>query len=299
MTVVKPPEPIMPRRSPPMTRRQTFAVLGGAAGVLAASPTPAASGEFDLTDPPTRTRAYVRLRGRLDGHKTFMPYRGTIFAKPEGEVAVPVFDVEGFSWTKATALQDGGYRLDSVEAGYFLDRATGKPLDRWTNPLNGVVTTAKHYRSFSHISVATGGIEPIRDTPPPAGTRFTATMGEPTVMNGKVWMHEDLIGQVPNRPKASFADPLEYIGPTITGTSLATWSADLADLADPRLAFVPAVLSYQTIGNWRPFMRMGTAPGVISWRMYGVKQPSIDGVPPPLRERVLAEYPDFLERERA
>ena len=45
-----------------------------------------------------------------------------------------------------------------------------------------------------------------------------ANTGEPTVMNGKVWMHEDLFAQFPSRPKDSCADPLQYFGPLLTAT---------------------------------------------------------------------------------
>lgn len=279
-------------------RRVSLGLLAGAAGMAASSPG-AAAARLDLADPRTRMEAYLRMRARLDGVKTFMPYKGTIFGKPEGKVAVPVFDVEGFSWAKATRLSDGNYRLDGVEAGYFLDRKTQQPLDAWTNPLNGLATKVTHYRSYSHALVTPDGLEPIREGPLPPGMAFTASRGEPTVMNGTVWMHEDLVGTFPSRPKETFADPLYYFAPMLTATSLATWSADLADLANPRKAFVPSMLSYQTLGSWRPFMRMGSTPGLISWRMFGQKAETIDGVPKHLRDRVMAEYPDFLTKEKA
>jgi hypothetical protein len=109
-------------------------------------------------------------------------------------------------------------------------------------------------------------------------------------------MHEDLIGQFPNAPQASFADPLQYFGPVLTASSLATWSAPLTELADPKADFVQSMLSYQTLGSWRPFMRMGSTPGLISWRMFGAKAATVDAVPAALRARVLADYPDFLTK---
>ena len=242
---------------------------------------------------------YVKLRTRLDGQKTFMPYYATIFGKPEGQAAVPLFDVEGFSWGKATRLAEGKYRLDGVEAGYFIDPQTRQPLDTWTNPLNGLQTKVKHYRSFAHQIVGPEGLSNPERQPLPPGAKFTQTMGGPTVFAGKVWMHEDLYGTFPNKPKESYADPLEYVGPMLTASSLATWSADLADVSDPKRAFVPTMLSYQTLGSWRPFMRMGDAPGIISWRMFGTKQPTVEGVPKQVHDRVLADYPDFLTRESA
>ncbi len=287
-----------------LSRRSSLGLLVGAvaAGSAAAAKTPGPVGarlELPLGDPAFRLEAYLRLRCRLDAQQTFTPYRGTIFGKPEAQVAVPLFDVEGFSWTRATQLESLRYRLDSVEAGYFLDRVTGQPLDRWTNPLNGLETTVKHYRSYAHIAVTPDALEPLTEGPRPAGTFLSATMGEPHILGDHLWMHEDLIVQFPSRPKASFSDPLEYFGPSVTATSLASWSAAVADVADRRLSFVPTTLAYQTLGSWRPFMRMGSAPGLISWRMFGAKVASLEEVPAALRERVLRDYPDFLTRDSA
>ena len=287
--------------NPRMNRRASIGLIAAAAGAVGTRSVAAipATATYDPSDPVTRVETYVKLRSRMDGQKTFMPYYATIFGKPEGKAAVPLFDVEGFSWSKATRLGEGKYRLDGVEAGYFIDPQTRKPLGKWTNPLNGLETSVKHYRSWAHQIAAPEGLSNPERQPLPPGAAFAQVMGGPTTFAGKVWMHEDLYGTFPNKPKNSFADPLEYFGPVLTGTSLATWSADLADVANPRLAFVPTMLSYQTLGSWRPFMRMGDAPGLISWRMFGVKQPTIQGVPKHLRERVLAEYPDFLTKESA
>ena len=121
-------------------------------------------------------------------------------------------------------------------------------------------------------------------------------MGSPTILGDRIWVHEDLIAHYPNKPAATFADPREYNGQMLEAASLATWCARVSDLQDSRNAFVPATLSYQTMGSWRPFMKMGDTPGVISWRMFGSKVETLHEVPAALRQRVLREYPDFLTR---
>lgn len=276
----------------PISRRGSLGLMAASTGMLLAPSATAritSPGKNDLL-------TYLRIRGRLDGKPVYYPYRGTIFGKVFGQAAVAVFDVEGFSLSRITPLGDGRYRLDTAEAGYFLDRLTGMPLTTWVNPMNGVETTVKHYRSFSQIAISDGKIERILGASPSAQMEVSASMADQTRLSGKVWVHEDIIAKFPNKPQASFVDPREYVGPTLEATSLATWSADAADLADRGRAFVPAMLSYQTLGSWRPFMRMGSTPGLISWRMFGTKEASIDAVPTALRARVLAEYPDFLTR---
>lgn len=273
-------------------RRDGITVLAFGAGLLLGPMTEARGASLSSDD----LRTYLRIRSRVDGKPVFYPYRGTIFGKEFGHSTVPLFDVEGFSWDRLTVVADGQYRIDSAEVGYFLDRQTGLPLTNWVNPLNGVETQVKHYRSSAHIAVSAGKLEPILAGAAPAGLEIAASMSAQTRMNGKVWIHEDIIAKFPNKPQSTFSDPREYVGPMLEGTSLATWSADIADLANEKRVFVPAMFSYQTLGSWRPFMRMGTAPGAISWRLFGVKEQTIDRVPAALRDRVLREYPDFLIR---
>ena len=276
-----------------LNRRATIAALAGGAAIVWVPAAKARRGA-DLSD---HLLTYLRIRARLDGKPVFYPYRGTIFGRPFGQSAVPLFDVEGFSWVRVTPLADRHFRIDSAEAGYFLDFKTGLPLDRWTNPLNGVETQVKHYRSFAHVVASEGKLEPVLPPTPIPGMDIKATMTAPTVLNDRIWIHEDLIAHFPNKPAVTFADAREYAGPMLEAASLATWSADVRDLADARHAFVPASLSYQTLGSWRPFMRMGQTPGVISWRMFGSKEPNIARVPAALSDRVLKEYPDFMTRE--
>lgn len=280
--------------NPIFNRRTTMALLASWAGIVLA-PDAIAKRKADMSD---TLITYLRIRSSLDGKRTFYPYRGTIFGRPFGQSAVPLFDVEGFSWNRLTRISDRRYRIDSVEAGYFLDLKTGLPLDRWTNPLNGAETQVEHYRSFSHIIASDGKLEPLAGPTARPGLKITASMTPPTVLNDRIWIHEDLIVRIPNKPAASFADPREFAGPMLEAASLATWSADVRDLAGESGAFVPASLSYQTLGSWRPFMLMGETPGVISWRMFGSKESGIERVPTVLAERVLKEYPDFLTRER-
>lgn len=268
---------------------------GGAAAQAPMQP-PSTAPVLNLADPAIRLATYVRIRCRLDAEPAFMPYHGTIFGKPEGHVAVPLLDVAGFSWTRAHRIEESTYRLDTSEVGYFLDRETGEVLNHWTNPMNGLKVVPKPYHSSMQVIVDRTGLKPVAPQSLPPGTQMTWNAGRPTVLNGHVWVHEDVIGRYPNRPRESFADPREFFGPVLTATSLATWSASVTDLLDRSRAFVPSMFSYQTLGSWSPFLRMGATPGLLSWSLFGAKGESIDAVPSWLRNRVLREFPDFLPR---
>jgi hypothetical protein len=115
--------------------------------------------DIDFTDPETRNRIYAQLRARSDGRPTFMPYRATLYGKIEGQTAVPLFQVNGFSIARATKLGPARWRLDTVEAGYYGDSVTGEPRDRWTNPLNG---RAFHRFDGDAVAVQRSGLDARR-----------------------------------------------------------------------------------------------------------------------------------------
>ena len=276
-----------------MTRRVQLGLMGAA--VVTVPALGATARKLDLNNPKDKLEAYARLRSRSDGKPAFMAYRATIFAKVEGELAVPCFDVEGCAWSKITRIDDAHMEFANVEAGYYLDRATGEPLDVWRNPINGLDCKIKHYRSFQYSVATADATQPKQERAIP-GLEYKGVVPPAQIIGDQVWMFEDLFVKMPNKPKESFADPLEYVGPNIVSTSLATWTAEVSDLNDPKMAFVPSTLSYQTLNSWRPFMRMGTTPGVFTWRMQGVKLEKRDGIPERLRARVVKDYPDFFEK---
>jgi hypothetical protein len=53
------------------------------------------------------------------------------------------------------------------------------------------------------------------------------------------------------------------------------------------------------MNSWRAFMRMGETPGIIAFRLFGAKAENFESVSKALRDRVLADYPDFLTRVEA
>ncbi len=273
-----------------LTRRSTLAgiTFAGISPVAAA----AASG-LDLTTPAGKLRAYAQIRSRADGKPSFTVYRGTIYAVPDGQPGVPIFDVEGCSWHRTERIDDTHYKASLVEAGYYLDRATGQPLDIWRNPINGLDCKVQHYRTFQYSTLRPDAIE--RAAAPAPGMQFRGVVPPANQIGDQVWMQEDLFVRIPNKGVETFADPLEYSGPFVTATSLATWTAKVTDLTSGA-GFVPSTMHFQTANSWRPFMRMGTTPGIFSWRMMGVKRPTRDGVPAALQARILKDYPDFFDR---
>ena len=118
------------------------------------------------------------------------------------------------------------------------------------------------------------------------------------VSGDSVWVGETLIVKGPARPNPG-GEPLASGLPVFTATSLDTYQASRGDLAAGALAWLPATRSYQTLGSWYPWMRMGHEAGGISFQMVGRKLRSVDELPPDLRRLVDERNPGWLRQHGA
>ena len=164
---------------------------------------------------------YVCATG-ADGRWTFTRYAGTFFAKVEGEVAVPLVGVEGFSRGRMQKLPDGTYLYNLEEAGYHTDLETGDVLDDWLNPLNNLTVKPRHYRSGQTSIFTPTSVLPQID-PWPNGLEYDGVVSPITVIGDSAWCSEDLFVKFPN-PRERFDDEREWSGPYRIATSLATHS---------------------------------------------------------------------------
>ena len=270
-----------------LTRRSS---LGLAAG-LAASPAFAAAPKLDLTEPRAYYTAYARMRGLTPTKLGMWWYAGTIFGERKDEVQIPILRIEGFSFNRIGVLPDGSLSQVLAEAGYFCDLATGQPLEKWVNPLNKQTCEIHHYKLVQKINATPTGIT-LQDTNmQPVATE--GRIGPATISGDDVWISENFSNKyaIPHKPEM---DPAMYPGPVIVGTSLATFSAKLSDLADPTREFVPSLLAYQSMSGFLPFMRMGREPGLVNWQLMGRKVKSVAEMPATLRARFDKDYPGWV-----
>ena len=73
-----------------LNRRQVLAASTGVVVAGMASGGAVASTKIDFSDPQQKLDAYVRMRNRGDGKKSYTRYSGTFFGKIEGDVTVPL-----------------------------------------------------------------------------------------------------------------------------------------------------------------------------------------------------------------
>ncbi|MCC5869903.1 MAG: DUF1838 family protein [Gammaproteobacteria bacterium] len=92
-------------------------------------------------DPAQLLRDSMRMRGSPDGTVVMWVYSGVLVVRPEGQVAREVSRIEGLSFTRITARDDGAYDLQLEEVGYFCDLVTGEVLQTLVNPFTGARST--------------------------------------------------------------------------------------------------------------------------------------------------------------
>ncbi len=262
-------------------------VSGTAALPLAVGVAGSARAEGSAQLPPgTSVDLHVRMRTRLDGLPCYWFYQGTLFGKIEGEKTVPLLGVEGISRTLCERLANGDYRYQLLEAGYYLDLATGELAGDWRNPLNGTLVQPEPYLSPQDLQFEQSGrVRPTAALPADANIDYTGMITPVQSFAGRAWSSEDLLvrmGGTPGRPVR-------------TATSLATFSADIAQIADTTRPVVDCEFSYHTMGSWRSWLQMGETPGIVSMRLTGQKVSLPEQLPKPLLERITSQYQGFLE----
>ena len=249
------------------------------------SPRAAAPGDAALAD------LLVRMRCAPGGGWAAWLYSGTLVVRPEGQVARTVMRIEGFSFNRALARGPGVHDYALDEVGYYCDPATGRPLERWTNPFNGRETRVAHYRSPQQLRFDGASVSAVTALPP--GTEFRGEITRFAEVGGLVAVSEDLYVRSPARA-ATEARPA---APERTFASLATHVSRAEDLARDPAEWLDCTLAYGTMNGFMASLGFDGAPGVQNMRLVGrkVRADALDAVPAWLMDRVRRDHPTFLD----
>lgn len=263
-----------------------LATSGVASGSRSGSARPAAL--------PSRNALFASLRGAPHGEPGLWWFSGTLWGKRSLDAAVVLFAVEGFSFNRLVLQPDQSVQLEMIEIGFWLDPGSREPADTWINPMNGLACTPEHFMGPQSLRFDPAGVASTTVTLPP-GMHFEGRLTEPVISGDLVWAGETLIVKSPAVPAES-ADPLQSGLLVFTATSLDTYQARLDDLDSGTDRWIPASRSYQTLGSWYPWMRMGHEAGGISFQMIGRKLASLDEMPAGLRHLIDDRQPGWLEK---
>ncbi|MCG8443963.1 MAG: DUF1838 domain-containing protein, partial [Caulobacterales bacterium] len=91
--------------------------------------------------------------------------------------------------------------------------------------------------------------------------------------------------------------PKHSSGPDVYWDSLYTFSARLADVANPDLSAAPAVIQMQNLTSWQPFFEMGQRPGRTMARAFGQNISGFDALAGNIRADFEKHTPEIMDTD--
>lgn len=267
-----------------MTRR---AALGGAASLsaLAFGPTSTQAAAslpagFDLADPLTALRTHVKMVGSLGNEVINTFFRLNIYADLGEGNFVPLFTMNNVLVDYWQAKGNDTYEMRKYEVGFYTEFDTHKPLEYFDNPLTGERRSIHHFR-----------LGPVPRIYKPDGIVAMGFNPNPLPL--------ELIGDRVFLATQSIESRPDMIRPGETSyvNSFMTFSALLADVANPELNSVPVHAQLQNKNRWSPWAGMGDRPGGTVVRGFGTKIPGLDALPADVMAGVRRFVPEILDTE--
>ncbi|MFE3454212.1 DUF1838 family protein [Nonomuraea sp. NPDC059194] len=222
----------------------------------------------------------VRIRADLSGAQVTVWWTGDVYAWLPGDGPHHLFGFEGVNVSRAVPA-DGGYRLLSREAAFYLDPVTREILDGWDNRYTGEKVDVLHVWNDPVNQYWPRGLEPS-----------TTRIGTDVVVNADVLLAYPSPLPVADYPDNSGDD-------TYRAMELFQFFARATDVDDPDMANVPCTLSWTRVAPWLPWMRMADRPGALVYHCRGAKLADWAAVPERTREFIAAHGPRFAEAPEA
>ncbi len=272
-----------------LSRRAAFSAAAGAlvAGTASAAFSAAAGPKLDLNDPLQRARARAKVMGSAGEETVPVLYRLHIYGYLNDGNLVPLFTLNHLSVTDWKPLPNGNHLARTWECGVYCRFDTDEVLEVWENPV-------------------TGEKRPVWEF---LGGPFTAEMGpDGAILKGAELkpqaLRMDVFGDMLIIPMASSTAmpnpmkpsqwPTQSAGLTSYWESQATYSAKVADVADPGILNASATCTFQNMGTWHPWIGMGSRPGRTYGRAYGAKLSGFDAIPRAIRVGFEKKTPEIF-----
>lgn len=217
--------------------------------------------EFDAKE-------WVKTRNSLDGKKTFLPWTGSVYAFVPGEPKKHLFKIVGMSVSRCIANGENSWDFTSRELTYYLDPETGEVLHKWENSWTEEVLPVVHVSN-----------NPVQGT-------FKGLF--PAKVDGDITTFVfDLFSNYPN-PLAGDDRFLDYSpNPIYQAAELFKLTVPTEDLFNSKIASVSKlILSWDRIGPWVPWMKMGNKPGHLIYSANGQRVNNFEELPQLLQDEI-------------
>jgi hypothetical protein len=226
--------------------------------------------EFDAKD-------WVKVRSSLDGSQTFLTWTGSIYAFVPGEQKKRLFKILGMSVSRCIANEGSSWDFTSRELTYYLDPNTGEILHKWENPWTGEILPVIHVANN------------------PVQGHFKGSF--PAQVDGDITTFVfDLFPTYPN-PLAGDTRFLDYSpNPNYQAAELFKLTVPTEDLHNPERTSVSRLnLSWDRIGPWVPWMKMGSKAGNLIYSAFGSKVNSFTDLPKLLQDEINTRVPSYKD----
>lgn len=230
--------------------------------------------EFDAKE-------FVKVRSSLDGSQTFLAWTGSIYSFVPNEPKKRLFKIVGMSVSRCIAKQENSWDFTSRELTYYLDPSTGEILHKWENPWTAEVVPVIHVANDPVQGHFKGSFPAKVD-----GDRTTFVF--------------DLFPTYPN-PLAEDARFIDYSpNPTYQAAELFKLTVPTQDLLDAEKVSVSELfLSWDRIGPWVPWMKMGSRPGNLIYSATGLKVNGFTDLPQLLQDQINTRVPLYKDAPKS
>ncbi|MEA5620988.1 DUF1838 domain-containing protein [Cronbergia sp. UHCC 0137] len=225
---------------------------------------------------------WVKTRSSLNSNESnFLIWTGKIYSFVPNEKRQLLFKIVGMSVSRCIANTEGGWNFISRELTYYLNPQTEEILRTWENPWTGESVTVMHVANS------------------PVQGKFKGKLPAQVDEENTTFVFDIF----PNYPNPLAEDPkfAEYCPtPIYQAAELFKITVPTADLINSELASVTELkLSWDRIGQWLPWMKMGQQPGYLIYSATGSKVPSFKELPPLLQTEINNRVPLYKQAPTA
>lgn len=225
---------------------------------------------------------WVKTRSSLNASEsTFLIWNGKIYSFVPGEKRKLLFKIVGMSVSRCIATAEGSWDFTSRELTYYLNPETEEILHKWENPWTEETVTVMH--------VANSPVQGLFKGKFPAQIEGDSTT-----------FVFDIFPSYPN-PLAEDEQFAEYSpNPFYQAAELFKITVPTADLVNPDIPSVTQLrLSWDRIGPWLPWMKMGDRIGHLIYSATGSKVSSFTDLPPLLQTEINTRVPLYKQAPKA
>lgn len=224
---------------------------------------------------------WVKMRSSLDPKQSsFLIWTGSIYSFVPGEKRQRLFKMVGMSVSRCIPTEKDSWDFTSRELTYYLDPESGEKLETWKNPWTEEVVPVMHVAN-----------NPIQGH---FKGQFPAQVEDETTT-----LTFDIFPTYPN----PLSDPkfAEYFpNPNYQAAELFKFMVPTAELFDDRLTAVSKLwLTWDRIGSWVPWMKMGDRAGHLIYSATGKKVANFAQLPQLLQDEINTRMPLYRNAAEA